>query len=144
MNLALRPRRLWPVHEGPAARVELWILAVAVVGILLVEVWQNARVAQLCLGRDHARAACVQLSARLEFVRADLERRTTRAELAPLASQLLLVPADAQQVVHLPSEYLTDGGSSQRDGHPVTALTWAEGVSRALVPEATARGRAGN
>jgi hypothetical protein len=144
MKSAIRPHRIWPVSEGPAIRPGLWLLATAVVGILLVEVWQSAHVAELCLTRDHTRAALVELSARVDFVRADLERRTTRAELAPVASRMGLQPADPQQVVHLPSEYLADGGSTPRGDRPVTVLTWAEGVSRALVPEATARSRAGN
>ncbi len=144
MKSAIRPHYIRPLSEGPAFRPGLLLTAAAVVAILLVEVWQSAHVAELCLARDHTRAALVELNARLDFVHADLERRTTRAELAPLALRMGLMPADPQQVVHLPSEYLADGGSTPRDGRRVTVLTWAEGVSRALVPDATARSRAGD
>jgi hypothetical protein len=117
------------------------LAAIAVAGLFLVEVWQNSHMAELCLNLEQTRTASVQASARLDYVLAELERRTTRAELAPLAAQLGLAPADAQQLVTLPSEYLADG-----NGHgaaPATSmLAWAERASRALVPEATARSRA--
>jgi hypothetical protein len=115
--------------------------ASAAVGVLLVEVWQSSRLAQLCYALDHTRTALTQAQARLEFVHAQLDRQTTRAELAPLASQLGLVPADAKQVVHLPSEFLADAGETRTTDDPGSVLAWAERASRALVPEATARSR---
>jgi hypothetical protein len=143
MNAApLRSRPSWRASER-AIRPELWIVAAVAVGMLLVEVWQSSRMAELCLQLDLTRSTLVQARARLEFAHARLERRTTRAELAPLAAQLGLVPADAQQVVNLPAEYLADGGS-QGSSEPSAVLALAERASRALVPEATARGRAGN
>lgn len=127
-----------------AVRPELWLLAAAVVGMLLVEVAQSSRMAQLSLSLDQSRAALEQAQARLEFVRADLDRRTTRAELVPLADQLGLAPLDAQQVVALPAEYLAEPEDRAVDDRSTSLLAWAERASRALVPEATARGRAGN
>jgi hypothetical protein len=125
-------------------RPGLWLAAAAVVGVLLVEVWGGSRVAQLSLAIGQNRTAVERAQARLAFIRADLERRTTRAETAPLASRLGLAPADAQQVVALPSEYLAAETSTNRDGKPVSVLALAERASRALVPEATAKSRAGN
>jgi hypothetical protein len=125
-------------------RPGLWLIAAAVVGMLLVEVWEGSRVAQLSLALGQNRAALEQAQVRLAFVRADLERRTTRAETAPLAMRLGLAPADAQQVVALPSAYLAAGATPTRDGDPVSVLAWAERASRTLVPEATARVRADN
>jgi hypothetical protein len=138
-----RSRPSWRVSEARALRPELWLVATAVVAMLLVEVWQSSRVAELCLSLDRSRSALVQAQARLEFLRAELDRQTTRAELVPLASQLGLAPADAQQVVVLPAEYLT-GSETARDGEPAPKLALAERLSRVLVPEATARGRGGN
>jgi len=133
----------WRAREGRVARPELWLLATVVVGMLLVEVWQSTRVAELSLTLDQSRTALQQAHARLDFVRAELERRSTRAELAPLASQLGLAPPDAQQVVMLPAEYLaTDEVPERKDDRPL--LAWAERVSRVLVPEAKARGRLGS
>ena len=136
-------------HRRPSWRAserafppELWLVAAVAVGMLLVEVWQSSKVAELCLGLDQTRSALVQARARVEFVHAQLDRRTTRAELAPLAAQLGLVPADAQQVVNLPSEYLADGGTPGSSEPTVLAL--AERASRAIVPEARARDRGGN
>jgi hypothetical protein len=108
--------------------------------MLLVEVWQSSRMAELCLALDRNRVAVQQAQARLEYLRAQLDRRTTRAELAPQAALLGLVPADAKQVIQLPPEYLAAEGT--RTGpESGSVLAWAEGISRVLVPEARARGR---
>jgi hypothetical protein len=129
--------------EARVARPELWLLAAAVTGMLLIEVGQSSRVAQLSLSLDQSRTALEESQARLEFLRAQLESRTTRAELAPVAQRLGLAPLDAQQVVVLPAEYLAADDGASRDGTPVSVLAWAERASRSLVPEATARVRAG-
>jgi len=137
-----RPR--WRASETRVVRPGLWLAAFALVGMLLVEVGQSSRMAELSLQLDHNRAALVQAQARLEFVRAQLERSGTRAELVPQASKLGLSPADPKQVVALPAEYLA--AEAQADGTPdhASLLGLAERASRALVPEATARPRAGN
>lgn len=138
------PRPLRRTPEGSVARPELWLGAAALVGVLLVEVWQSSHMAEQSLNLEQSRVALERANARMEFVRADLQRLTTRAELTPLASQLGLAPADAQQVVTLPSEYLAEGESDLREVRTIPALAWAERVFRALVPEATARARGGN
>ena len=136
-------RPSWRSSELRVVRPGLWLVAAAVVGMLLVEVWAGSRVAQLSLSLGQHRTALEKAQARLAFVRADLERRTTRAEAAPLASRLGLAPADAQQVVVLPSAFLA-AATPQRDARSAPVLAWAERASRALVPEATARPRADN
>ena len=137
-----RPSTSWRAPETRAARPELWLLAAAVVGMLLVEVAQSSRMAQLSLALDQTRASLDQAHARLEFVRADLDRRTTRAALAPLADQLGLAPLDAAQVVALPAEYLAVNESHDADPRSASLSAWAERASRVLVPDATARDRA--
>ncbi len=134
----------WRASEMRVARPGLWLVAAVVVGMLLVEVWAGSRVAQLSLTLGQNRTALEKAEARLAFVRADLERRTTRAEAAPLASRLGLAPADARQVVALPASYLAADRGPERgaDRGPVLAL--AERASRAIVPDATARMRAEN
>lgn len=135
-----RPLASWRASERRALRPELWIVALVAVGMLLVEVWQSSRMAELCLALDHNREAVQKAQARIEYRYAQLDRRNTRAELGPQASQLGLVPVDATQVVHLPPEYLAAADQrTGQDSRPV--LAWVEGVSRALVPEAGARGR---
>ena len=137
-----RPR--WRAPESRVSRPGLWLAALALVGMLLVEVGQSSRMAELSLELDQNRAALAQAQARMEFVQAQLERRTTRAELAPQANKLGLAPADPRQVVALPAEFLA--AEAPADGNPenATLLGLAERASRALVPEATARARAGN
>lgn len=143
MNPSVRSLPTWRAHSGRVARPELWLLASLVVGMLLVEVWQSTRMAELSLSLDQSRTALQQAHARLDFVRAELERRSTRAELAPLASQLGLAPPEAQQVVVLPAEYLADGEVLERTDDRML-VAWAERVSRILVPEAKARERSGS
>ena len=138
------PRPSWRAPEAGAARPAFWFLALGLVGMLLAEVWESSHKAELCLALEQTRAAGVRSRARLDFVRADLERRTTRAELVPWATPLGLAPAEARQVVTLPSEYLADGGSAPGDGGPASVLAWAERASRTIGPDATARDRAGN
>jgi hypothetical protein len=135
--MSRRPVPSWRAAERRVLRPEPWLLATLVVGMLLVEVWQSTRMAELSLRLDQSRAALQQTQARLEFVRAELDRRSTRAELTPLASQLGLAPPEAQQVVVLPVEYLAEDEAGRDD----RSRLWAERLARVLVPEATARGR---
>src|SRR5262245_15796435 len=137
-----RPR--WRASETRVVRPGLWLAAFALVGMLLVEVGQSSRMAELSLQLDQNRAALVQAQARLEFVQAQLERRITRAELAPQASKLGLLPVDPHQVVALPAEFLAADSPAEGNPEQATLLGLAERASRALVPEATARARAGN
>ena len=135
-----RPLASWRAPDRRALRPELWVVALVAVGMLLVEVWQSSRMAELCLALDYNRGAVQEAQARLEYLHAQLDRRTTRAELAPQARLLGLIPVDARQVVQLPSEYLAAADPRPgQDSRPV--LAWAGRISRALVPEATARGR---
>ena len=73
-----------------------------------------------------------------------LDRRTTRAELAPQASKLGLKPADPRQVVALPAEFLAADAPADGSIDQASLLGLAERASRVLVPEATARVRGGN
>jgi hypothetical protein len=136
-----RSRSFLDAGTGRAIRPELFLIAVAAVGMLLVDVWQSSRMTELCLSLEKSRAAVQHAQARLDVTRARLERQTTRAELVPLASELGLAPADARQVVQLPSEYLAGATDAPAEGKVSTAMAWAERVARALVPDATARAR---
>jgi hypothetical protein len=130
----------WRVPERRALRPELWAIALAVVGMLLVEVWQSSRMAELCLDLAHNRAEVQKAQARYEYLQAEFDRRTTLASLTPQAGLLGLAPVRDEQVVRLPREYLAAADpQAGRDRRPV--LAWAERVSRVLVPEATAHGR---
>ena len=111
--------------------------------VLLVEVWQTSHVAALSLELDQTHKAFTVTDAQLGYLRAQYERGTTRAELAPHAAKLGLARADAQQVRALPVAYLATE-RSPRDAVTDPVLAWAKGVSRALVPEAKARDHAGN
>ena len=138
---APRARSLKDAGMGRAIRPEMFLIAVAAVGMLLVEVWQSSRMTELCLSLEQSRASLQHARARLDVSRARLERQTTRAELVPLASELGLAPADTKQIVQLPSEYLADAADTPEPGKTPTAMAWAERVARALVPDATARAR---
>ena len=120
----------WRAAELRVLRPGLWLIAAAVVGMLLVEVWEGSRLAQLSLALGQDRTALELARARLAFVRADRERRATRAEIAPLAARWGLAPADAQQVIALPSAYLAAAATPTRDGEPASVLAWLPGAMR--------------
>jgi len=135
-----RPHVVWNARDSVRPRFGPWLAGLALLGLLLAEVWQNARVTQLCLNLERTQRALTAVQAREAYVRAQLERRATRAALSPMAGSLGLEPADAAQVVMLPAEYLARNESRT----PAPALALAERFSRVLVPEATARERYGN
>ncbi len=130
----------WRAPEARVVRPELWAMAVVVVGMLLVEVWQSARMAETCLALDHSRRTLTQERSRLAYDQTRLERGSKRSELGPIAADLGLAPVDGSQQIELPSGYLARSvGSRPEAGTP--ALAWLDRVSNALVPEATARSR---
>jgi hypothetical protein len=135
-------RPAWQVADGFVPRPELWVCAAIVLGMLLIEVWQSSRMAVLDIELGRTAVAADRAAARVENLRAAAERRITRSELGPVAARMGLVPADAQQVVMLPSEYLAEERTAGREAAPATLAAWAERVWGAIVPEATARSRA--
>lgn len=137
-----RPQPSWRAPRGRVVRPEGWCLAAAVVGLLLLEVRQSTRMTERAVALDQSRTELQQARARLDFVGAELEHRSTRAELAPLALKLGLAPPEPQQVVVLPAEYLADA-DERRPREAVSLAAWAERASRVLVPEARARVRTG-
>ena len=58
-----RSRPFWQMHESRPVRPEPWLIAAAVTGILLVEVWQSSRVAELSLALDRSRSALAETRA---------------------------------------------------------------------------------
>ena len=134
-------RPFWRAPERLIPRPELSLGAAVVLAMLLVEVWQTSRMAQICLSLDQDRSELKQANAQLLYARAAADRRSTRAELVPVAARLGLAPTRREQVWKLPSEFLADDRTTPRDETPVPLLALAERVSDALVPEATARGR---
>jgi len=142
---ARRSRPSWQVREAWLPRPELWAVAAIALGVLLIEVWQSSRMAQLRFEFGQTRDACKQAGAQLGYARSAVDRSITRAELGPAARAMGLAPADVQQqMVLLPSEYLADERTAVRDDDSVPLLALAERVLGALVPEATARGRIGS
>ena len=142
MRSALRASRpFWQVPERMFPRPELWVGAVVVLAMLLVEVWQTSHMAQIGMAIGQTRSELEQAEAQLGFARADADRRTTRAELLQLGNQMGMAATGREQVWRLPSEYLAEDRTTPRDDTPVPVLALAERVSGAIVPEATARGR---
>lgn len=130
----------WRAKEARVVRPELWAMAVVVVGMLLVEVWQTARMTETCLALDQARHALTQERSRIEYTRAHQDRGWNRNELGPVANRLGLAPIDGTQQIELPAGYLARASVTPSEaGTP--ALAWLDRVSTALVPEATARSR---
>ena len=137
------PRGYRPVWIATDAR-RTWLaplaIALVVVFVLLGEVWQSSRVAQLALRLDQSRADFQNARSRLDYLRAEQEKRATRTQLEPIARQLKLKPARPQQVVLLPREYLAHEESPPRHDAPVLVALSAR-VARVLVPDARAYAR---
>ena len=130
----------WRAQEARVVRPELWAMAIVVVGMLLVEVWQSSRMAETCLALDQARHTLTQERSRIEYLRARLDRSWNRSELEPIARRIGLAPIEGAQQIELPAGYLARASVTRSEtGTP--ALAWLDRVSKALVPEATARSR---
>jgi hypothetical protein len=143
MKLGIRRSRpTWRTADVQVLRPELWLIAVVAIGMLLVEVWQSSKVAELSLSLDHDRTVLEETRTRLGYLRAESERRIPRAELAPLARQLGLVPASPTQMVALPSVYLAEARPVETRPTRSLLAQAIERTSRFFVPEATARSRA--
>jgi hypothetical protein len=141
---SLRSRPSWRTSESRPVRPEVWLVAVVAIGMLLIEVWQSSRVAELSLHLDQVRSALADTRVHVDYLRADGERLFTRAELGPAARRLGLAPARPQQMVAIPAAYVAETGTAERRFRPPSLWTMAERASRVLVPEATARDRIGD
>lgn len=136
-----RSRPSWRSTDSQPIRPELWLVAAVAIAMLLVEVWQSSRVAELSVSIDQSRLALMETRTHVEHLRVQKERRIPRAELAPMASNLGLEPAHVEQLVALPIAYLADGRSGVRTANQPFFVAWAERASRFVVPEARARVR---
>ena len=130
----------WRVVDARPFRPQLALAAVAVLGVLLLEVWQCSTVASLSEQVGRATHSLQQANADLEWTRAQLERESSRTALGPVASAIGLRPADPQSIVSLPEDYLEPADAQKASAsHPV--LAYAGRALQSLVPDAAARGR---
>lgn len=127
--------------DAPAVRPQLALLAIGVLGLLLLEVWQTATVASLSVRLGHSVHALQQATAERAWLSSRLEQGTSRSELGPVAASLGLKPVDPRRIVTLPEEYLepAPGGAASAPTAPLLAM--ADRALEALVPDAAARGR---
>jgi hypothetical protein len=130
----------WRVSDARPLQPQLLLAAFAVLGVLLMEVWQCATVASLSDQVGRTTHALQQANADLEWARAGLDRQSSRASLGPVASAIGLQPVDPQRIVILPEEYLEPDDSRPAGGTP-PLLAVAGRALRSLVPDAAARGR---
>ena len=131
----------WRAHDARPFRPQLALIVFGVLGVLLLEVWQNSAVASLSMQAGKATQSLQQANAELEWTRASLARSSSRAELGPMAGAIGLKPVDPQHIVSLPEAYLepAEPGSAVVTSSP--ALAFAGRALQLLVPEASARGR---
>ena len=142
MKTGIRQGPSWRTPEAHVVRPEIWGLAIVVVGMLLVEVWQSSRMAELGLGLDHQRVVLAQERSRVEFARAQSDQELTRTQQEPIAHRLGLAPMAAQQQVDLPADYLASEGGA-RSAAPAR-MAWLDRLARSMIPDAMARGRSGS
>jgi hypothetical protein len=144
MNAGLRRKGpFWLAPESRIVRPELWGLAIVVVGMLLVEVWQSSRMTERCMALEQQRTILTQERSRLEYARVTFDRDLTGSQQEPRAARLGFVPMDGTQQIDLPAAYLASEGTAQT---PVATSRMAllDRIAHALVPDATARSRSGS
>ena len=131
----------WRLTDARALKPGWVLAALLLLTMLLLEVWQQSTVASLSLRAGRASDELKRASNDLDWMRAQLDRSGTRSEVGSLAVSAGVRPADAAQVVWLPSDYLEeDGVVADPDGSPAL-LASAGRALQSLVPEAKARGR---
>jgi hypothetical protein len=130
----------WRVSDARPLRPQVVLIALAVMGILLTEVWQCSTVASLSDQVGRATHRLQQANAELEWTRSQLERASSRATLGPVAGAMGLKPTDPQAIVLLPEEYL-EPAETRAGASPNGWLALAGRAAGALVPEASAHGR---
>ncbi len=130
----------WRVSDTRAFRPHLALAAVAVMGVLLMEVWQCSTVASLSEQVGRATHSLQQASAEYEWTRAQLERASSRTSLGPVAGAIGLHPTDPQRIVLLPEDYL-EPAESRPAPSSRSLLALAGRAVQSIVPDASARGR---
>jgi hypothetical protein len=130
----------WRVSDARPFRPQLVLAAVAVVGVLLMEVWQCSTVASLSAQVGTATSDLQKANAGLLNASSRLDRASNRASLEPMASAIGLRPADPQRMVLLPEEFLEPAEARASAPEP-SLLALAGRAAHALVPDASARGR---
>jgi hypothetical protein len=133
----------WRASEARTVRPEGWVMAVVVVGMLMVQVWQSSRLAEDCMKLDRLRKTLAQERSKLEFDHERLAGDLTRSQLEPVAARLGLKPVDGEQQIDVPASYLASEGAVKTVS-TTSRMAWLDRVSRALIPEATARSRSGS
>lgn len=131
----------WRISDAKSFRWELALAALALLGGLLLEVWQNSTVQSLSVQVGRVTTELQGANARLAWTRSQLDRASSRAALGPMASAAGLRPVDPAQIVSLPEEYLLPAGPRERARGQGTLLASAGRALQSLVPDAAARGR---
>jgi hypothetical protein len=130
----------WRVSDARPFHPQLVLAALAVVGVLLMEVWQCSTVASLSEQVGGVTARLQRANAGLDLTRAQLDRASSRASLGPMASAIGLRPADPQRMVLLPEEFL-EPADVHAPAPEASLSAYAGRVLHSLVPDAAARGR---
>lgn len=140
-TMGRRSAASWRLSDARALKPG-WVLgALLLLAMLLLEVWQQSTVASLALRAGRAGDELKRASNDLEWLRAQLDRTGTRSEVGSLAVNAGVRPADAAQVVWLPSDYLEEDGVVADPAGSPALLAAAGRALQSLVPEAKARGR---
>ena len=142
--MSLKTRTKTPVlrrrydFDRRALPLGVWILLLFA-GAAFVEVWQVTRVSELTFAIDKSSLELAKAEARRDAIHASIAARSTRTALESEAKRLGMRPAEPDQIVVVPQEWLAGGGSSEEVGGALVAL--GRRVAETLVPSARARTR---
>ncbi len=127
--------------DAPPFQPTLALFAVALLGVLLLEVWQTATVASLSVRLGKSTTLLQQSTAERAWLASRLEQGANRSELGPVAASLGLRPVDPRRIVTLPEDYLEPAPGRAATAPTASLLALADKALDALVPDAAARGR---
>ncbi len=130
----------WRRPEGREFPLRPVLGALALLAMLLLDVWQSSTVRSLSVQTSETTRKLQLATAELEWTFTVREDGLDREGVAPMAAELGLRPTDTQQFVALPGEYLASA-EIEVESAPRGLLATIGRTLSPLVPDAAARGR---
>ena len=117
-----------------------WLLLFALLlSAAFIEVWESTTASQLSIEIDRLQEEVQTQEARLAHMQTRTAEVTSRVALDRIAKDLGLRPADPEQIVMIPTEYLEFASEKRLPGDGVVAV--GQRLSDVFVPSARARDR---
>jgi len=117
-----------------------WLLLLTLLlAVAFIEVWESTTASQLSLEIDRLEESVGEQEAQLNHIRTLTAEATSRAKLAGEAEALALRPADPEQIVEIPMQYLEYGMERSLPDDGMLAV--GRYLADVFIPSARARDR---